>query len=191
MAQRSTIWTDNPVESCQLNYKVARELKRNDLAKMWKVCARIAQLKKMPDDISFIPWTHHTMGKALLKSLIDCCIKNGDFQTSATILCSFWPTVKSQKTKKAQPLIVTSKVSNSRSSSAKSSPSHGPKATPYLTIHGQSIPENDMKVSNSKKSKFWFMKPGALHNLANSASPYHTIQLGTQVPPTSRKIQSF
>ena len=108
---------------------------------------------------------------------------------SAAILCCFWSTLQKHIVKK--PNIVTTKIS-SLTNSTKSSPIRNAKASPYLTIHGpleaadQELPKV-VKSGNigDKKSKFWFMKPGALNGALNTTSPYHTIQLGSQIPPSS------
>lgn len=100
------------------------------------------------------------MGKKLLTSIIDYCIKDGDFQTSSAILCCFWSTYQKNSIKKV------------RTTSVKNSPLH----QPYLTVHGPLEPE---KKPEKAKNKFWFMKPGALPSL-NVSSPYHTIQLASQ-----------
>ena len=84
------------------------------------------------------------------------------------------------------------KVSSSINST-KSSPIRGQlqKSSPYLTVHGNRLSSLDeqepktVKHGLDKKSKFWFMKPGALNGALNTTSPYHTIQLGSQLPPPS------
>ena len=59
-----------------------------------------------------------------------------------------------------------------------------------MTVHGP-IEDPEPKIIKDhldKKSKFWFMKPGALNGALNTTSPYHTIQLGSHIPPpTSSK----
>ena len=93
-------------------------------------------------------------------------------------------------------ILVTTKVISSLTNSTKSSPIHGstnnPKTSPYLTIGGRltSLDEQDQpktvaKSHLDKKSKFWFMKPGALNGALATTSPYHTIQVGSQIPPPS------
>ena len=149
------MWTGNTEKACLTNFKHCCEVKRYDLAKFWQICAKIASLKP-PDQEFDIPWTHHPMGKRLLKSIIDHCIKDGDFQTSTAILCCFWSSQKMSNRK-------------SRNTSVKNSPKH----QPYLTVHGPLEPE---KKSEKAKNKFWFMKPGALPTL-HANSPYNTIQL--------------
>ena len=88
-----------------------------------------------------------------------------------------------------KPNIVTSKKIPSLANSTQSSPNK-PKTSPYLTVHGP-IEDPEPKIIKDhldKKSKFWFMKPGALNGALNTTSPYHTIQLGSHIPPpTSSK----
>ena len=175
------MWKSDLLLACKENYKYAREIRRFDLAKIWKICAKIASLQKNSNDEFEIPWPKHPMGRNLLTSMIDFCIQNGDFQTSATILSYFWP-----KKIKPNPIQKPKIAVSSTSNSTHSSPLHNSKSN-YLTIHGggpgsSSSSGEDIK-NPDKKPKFWFMKPGALNTLANVASPYHTIQLGTQIPP--------
>ena len=118
---------------------------------------------------------------------------SGDFQTSAAILCCFWNNVQKHIVKKPN-IVVTTKIISSLTNSTKSSPTHGstnnPKASPYLTIGGRltSLDEQDQpktvaKSHLDKKSNFWFLKPGALNGALGTTSPYHTIQVGSQIPP--------
>ena len=160
LAVKYTLWTKNPEKACLDNYQHCCHAGRFDLAKLWQICAKIASLKSQSSQD--LPWTYHPMGQKLLNSIIDYCIKNGDFQTSSAILCCFW----SEKNKN----VVKRTLNNSNS--VKNSPLH----QPYLTVHGPMIePE---KKPEKVRNKFWFMKPGALPTL--NASPYHTIQLASQ-----------
>jgi hypothetical protein len=184
LAKEYTVWTTNTSQACKDNCKVAVKAKRLDLAKLWMLCSRIAHLKITQDksDPVSTPWSHHPLGKPLLKSMLDHCINTGDFQTSACILCCFWPlqTAPPPGLNPLNPLMIQSNTS-SLTSSAISSPVH---KSPYRTIHGVTPAAAKNETNNSKKPRFWFMKPGALPGMmSGSASPYHTIQLA--VPSAS------
>merc|ERR1712223_2225748 len=187
LASKYTVWKTDPVKACKDNFKFARDSRRLDLAKIWKICRQVAQLKTTSERFS-IPWSLHPLGKPLLKSVIDHCINSGDFQTSAAILCCFWTTAQKHFVKK--PNIVTTTKTSCLANSTQSSPNK-PKTSPYLTVHGP-IEDPEPKIIKDhldKKSKFWFMKPGALNGALNTTSPYHTIQLGSHIPPpTSSKV---
>ena len=83
LAKRYKIWHHNTSEACIHNCKIAAKFGRHDLVKIWLICSKIANMK--------YEQSSHPMGKQMLKSILEHCIKIGDFQTSASILCCFWP----------------------------------------------------------------------------------------------------
>jgi hypothetical protein len=46
------------------------------LAKIWRLCCKVAQLKATSEHFS-VAWSLHPLGKPLLKSIIDHCINSG------------------------------------------------------------------------------------------------------------------
>ena len=71
-----TFWYQTTFKACKENLKYACELRRFDLAKIWKLSCKVAQLKTTSEHFS-VPWSLHPLGKPLLKSIIDRCIKSG------------------------------------------------------------------------------------------------------------------
>ena len=76
LASKYTVWKTDPVKACKDNFKFACDSQRLDLAKIWKICSKVAQLKTTSEHFS-VPWSLHPLGKPLLKSIIDHCINSG------------------------------------------------------------------------------------------------------------------
>ena len=125
LAKKYKLWHNNTRESCIENSRLAAKAHRADLTKIWLLCSKIAKMKmEEQDQIQnhhvnqqsssnelTVPWSVHPFGKPLLKSILNHCLKIGDFQTAASILCCFWSI---QKTKGKENL----------NSSVQSTPSH-------------------------------------------------------------------
>ena len=81
----------NPEDTCNENSRLAGMAKRQDLEKIWRVCARIASTvsKENDDSDNHVPWTCHPMGRPMLTSIISHYIRMLDFQTAAMIACAF------------------------------------------------------------------------------------------------------
>ena len=71
-----TFWYQTTFKACKENLKYACELRRLDLAKIWRLCCKVAQLKATSEHFS-VAWSLHPLGKPLLKSIIDHCINSG------------------------------------------------------------------------------------------------------------------
>lgn len=85
---------------CAINGKVANTLGRRDLAHKWnlvKLSAEIYQAESVRDakagqgkDLFEAPWATHPFGRAMIHSLINDSVKNGDIQTAAMLTCVFY-----------------------------------------------------------------------------------------------------
>ena len=124
MAKKYKLWHNNTRESCIENSRLAAKAHRADLTKIWLLCSKIAKMKmEEQDQIQnhhvnqqsssnelTVPWSVHPFGKPLLKSILNHCLKIGDFQTAASILCCFWS--------------IQTKARENLNSSQQSTPSH-------------------------------------------------------------------
>ena len=144
---------DDPIATCTENATAVKRSKR--LVQVWGTCVEIA---KLADQMASLPnfkqlWTAHPFGGRLLKRLIQHHIDTQDYQTAAMIIATFTPN-------NSEPYFVT-----------------GMRLQPP-TIDENGTTSAGSPAVRSKKSKFWFLKPG-VHLTDKPYSPYHTIASGS------------
>jgi len=100
LGEKYRLFPRRPHETCLHNAKVAQQMKRKDLVKVWKLAALVLEREKSIRLIangnsendaaraqSF--WSSHPMGAYLVRSLIAHYERIGDFQMLAMLSCVF------------------------------------------------------------------------------------------------------
>ncbi|XP_012550057.1 GATOR2 complex protein WDR59 isoform X2 [Bombyx mori] len=126
LAEKYVINSDNPIDMCETNAKVATEEGERDLAHAWSLAALTAKALKakvvdhLTSSEESMGWVGHPLCCNLLQSLISHYAKASNVQMAAMLACAF---------------SIFNETSNSSSQSTISSSSYGNGTSPYSTVN--------------------------------------------------------